>query len=255
MIEIDGLEYAHARLWARNGERPDEAEWRQVEVMRELRAVLDTARETRLRHWTAGIASQDGAHEIEATLRRHWRRLVAEVTGWVPAEWRRSVAWCGVLVELPALSYLARGGAPLAWMRDDPVYRELASGKPDAHFATVMSGPLAPLAPAWADPEGCLIAWRAEWTRRLPRRLATTPLLERLATLIEEHLAVFSQAAPSEGWPMRRSLQISLASLFRRAILDPATPFAFLALSALDLERLRGELMRRATFPRSPLAE
>jgi len=39
----------------------------------------------------------------------------------------------------------------------------------------------------------------------------------------------------------------------RRAMLDPAAAFAYLALIALDLERLRGELLRRAAFPGLPL--
>jgi hypothetical protein len=255
VIDVDGLEYAHARLWARNGERPDEADWRHLEVVRELRAALDAARETRLRDWTAGIAPHDGAHEIEATLRRHWRRLIAEVTGWMPAEWRAPVAWCGALADLPVLQYLARGGPPLAWMRDDPVYRNLCTSEPAACPAALVTGPFAPLVPAWANPDRFLAEWRGEWIRRLPReRLAAAPLLERLATALEQHLALFSDAAPSEGWPLRRALQWRLASLFRRAVLDPAAAFVFLALSALDVERLRGELVRRAAFPRSPLA-
>ena len=52
-----------------------------------------------------------------------------------------------------------------------------------------------------------------------------------------------------DGWPLRRALQARLALLFRRAMLDPAAAFIFLALTALDLERLRGELLRRAAFP------
>jgi hypothetical protein len=52
-----------------------------------------------------------------------------------------------------------------------------------------------------------------------------------------------------DGWPLRRTLQARLTLLFRRAMLDPAAAFAYLALTALDLERLRGELLRRAAFP------
>jgi hypothetical protein len=255
VIDVDGLEYAQARLSARNGERPDEAEWRHLEVVRELRAALDTAQRTRLRRWTAGITPQDGVHEIEATLRRHWRRLVAEVAGWMPAEWRAAVAWCGALADLPPLQYLARGGPVLAWMRDDPIYRDLRADQARAGTQRRVTGPLAPLQSAWANPERFLAAWRVEWVRRLPHgTLAGTPLLERLATGLEEHRAVFGAAAPSEGRALRRALQLRLASLFRRAMLDPAAAFVFLALSALDLERLRGELVQRAAFPRSPVA-
>jgi len=49
---------------------------------------------------------------------------------------------------------------------------------------------------------------------------------------------------------MRRALAVRLSLLYRRATLDPAVAFIFLALSALDMERLRGELLRRALFPR-----
>lgn len=255
MIDIDGLEYAHARLCARNGERPDEADWGHLEAVRELRATLDAARDTRLRHWTTGIAPQDSAHQIEATLRGHWRGLIAEVTGWMPAEWQASLAWCGALADLPVLQYLARGGPSLTWMRDDPVYRDVCIGEPAARAAALGTGPLAPLVPAWPDPDRFLVVWRAEWIRRLPRAtLTAAPRLQRLATVLEQHLTAFGEAAPSEGWALRRALQLRLASLFRRAVLDPAAAFVFLALSALDVERLRGELVRRATFPRSPLA-
>jgi len=37
-------------------------------------------------------------------------------------------------------------------------------------------------------------------------------------------------------------------------MLTPAAAFIFIALSALDCERLRGELLRRVVFPRLPLA-
>jgi hypothetical protein len=255
VIEVDGLEYAQARLSARNGERPDEVEWRHMAVVRELAGSLDAARQTRLRRWTADITPQDRVHEIEATLRRHWRKLVAEVAGWMPAEWRAAVAWCGALADLPPLQYLARGGPVLAWMRDDPVYRDLCTDQPGAGPAALVTGPLAPLLPAWADPDRFLTVWSAEWVRRLPRgSLGATPLLERLATGLEQHLAAFGGATPSDGWALRRALQLRVASLFRRAMLDPTAAFAFLALTALDIERLRGELVRRAAFPRSPLA-
>jgi hypothetical protein len=45
-----------------------------------------------------------------------------------------------------------------------------------------------------------------------------------------------------------------LALLYRRATSNPAAAFIFLALCALDMERLRGELLRRAIFPRFGVA-
>ena len=255
MIDAGGLEYAHARLSARNGERPREADWQRIEVARELAAALDAASATRLRHLVAGITPSQGAHDIEARLRGRWRALVAEVAAWMPGEWWASLAWCAVLVDLPALQYLMRGGRALPWMREDPIYRYLCADDAATRTSALLANPLAPLAPAWSGPERLFAAWRAEFVRRLPRhRLAGTPLLERLVAMLEQHVAAFARAASSDGWPLRRALQARLAALFRRATLDAAEAFAFLALAALDIERLRGELVRRAAFPQSLLA-
>jgi hypothetical protein len=74
-------------------------------------------------------------------------------------------------------------------------------------------------------------------------------LLDELARVLRAHLAAFHDPAVRDGWPLRRALEARLTLLFRRAMLDPAAAFVFLALAALDLERLRGELVRRAAFP------
>lgn len=42
--------------------------------------------------------------------------------------------------------------------------------------------------------------------------------------------------------------------LMRHAVSTPAAVFAFLALTLIDGERLRCELMRRTAFPAVPLA-
>jgi hypothetical protein len=38
-------------------------------------------------------------------------------------------------------------------------------------------------------------------------------------------------------------------ALLRRALVEPVAAFAFLALQALEFERLRAELVARAVFP------
>ena len=66
--------------------------------------------------------------------------------------------------------------------------------------------------------------------------------------------SAFAAAAPGTGALLRRTLQARLALLLRRATLEPAAVFIHLALSALDWERLRAELLRRAWFPRWKVA-
>ena len=247
------IEYAHARLWARNGERPDDADWHRLEVAREFSALLDAARALpAIGNWVAGIAPDGNAHEVEAKLRGHWRALVAEVAGWMPDEWRPAVRWCAALVDVPVVQYLAHGGPPLRWMQRDPVYRDM---KCDAPGMAPDLGKLAPLALEWRRPEAMAAAWHAEWCRRVPRDAFADDAPRRdLERAFATHIRRFDAATVRDGWPLRRALQARLLVLFRKAMLEPAAAFIFLALCALDFERLRGELLRRAAFPRLRLA-
>jgi hypothetical protein len=202
-----------------------------------------------------GIDATSTPHRIEALLRDRWRDLVREVASWMPDAWQPAVHWCAVATDLSVVQHLARGGAVLPWMRDDPVYRDLAERESAGFGATPVGGPLAPLAVAWADPDRAARWWRSEFQRRLPRRGdENVALLRDLGRALAAQLLAIRDPSLRDGAALRHALQARLALLFRRAMLDPAAPFIFLAQLALDLERLRGELVRRAAFPGLPLA-
>jgi hypothetical protein len=248
MIRAGSVDYAHARLWARNGRRPGEADWHRLEVVREFGALVDVARALpAFRDWIAGIGPGADAHEVEAKLREHWRAVVAEVAGWMPDAWRSPIAWCAALVDVPIAQYLADGGRVLPWMQRDPAYRDAAGDPPQ-------TGALARFAVTSRARGNLALAWRDEWRRRVPRdALADPALLADLEGAFALHFRRFGAASIRDGWPLRRALQARLTALFRRAMLEPAAAFVFVALCALDFERLRGELLRRAVFPRLPL--
>ena len=73
MIDAGSLEYAHARLCARFGNRADELVWRRIETIREIDAMLEAARASPLGGWVARIGPDAGAHAMELALRAHWR--------------------------------------------------------------------------------------------------------------------------------------------------------------------------------------
>jgi hypothetical protein len=249
------IEYACARLSARFGARPGDAAWRRVEPIRDFAALVEAARGTALQPWLHGIGAQSSAHEIEARLRARWQALVAEVAGWMPEAWQRAILWCGALTYLPILLHLARREPPLPWMRDDALLAELCHGDPQAVRAAVAAGPWGALAAAWPTPDALPAAWRAEWQRRIPQRRDGDPrLLASLARTLTTHFAENPERSIREDWASRRALEARVAAHFRRATLDPTAAFAFIAIAALDLERLRGELLRRVAFPGLPLA-
>jgi hypothetical protein len=255
VIECGSIEYAQARLQSRHGRRATEVLWQQLESTREFGALLDAARAGPLRPWVAGITAQSSAPEIETVLLAHWHAAAAEVVAWMPGPWHDALAWCAVLPELPVLQHLARGGAPDAWMQRDPRWRELCTAPPGERAATLAHSPWRALACAWSVPDTLTHAWQAEWRRRLPQPLhdADDSLHAVVATL-RLHGAAFAAATPGPGTQLRRALQARLSLLMRRATLEPAAAFIHLALSALELERLRGELLGRRLFPNAKVA-
>jgi hypothetical protein len=261
VIAVGSVEYAHARIWARHGQRPAEALWRRIETTRDLAAVLELARGSALAGWLEGIGPAAGTHGIEQALRRHWRERVGEVATWMPPAWAAAIEWCAVLPDLPVLQHLARGGAPWPWMAVDPWLRPWLDARDGADAGdSGQGGPpetraLRALLDAAGDERHDVLAlWRAEWRRRLPPAAASRGMAGPLERLLAEHAHAFAAPQAVDGWALRRQLQSRLLLLLRRTLVEPVTAFVYLALSALECERLRGELIRRAAFPRMGVA-
>jgi hypothetical protein len=98
-----------------------------------------------------------------------------------------------------------------------------------------------------------LDAWREEWRRRWPDREGDDArALDDLARLVLRHLPRFHVAGTDEAWALRRALEAQVAVRFRRHALTPVAAFAYLAVVALDLEKLRAHLVVRAAFGAMP---
>ncbi len=91
--------------------------------------------------------------------------------------------------------------------------------------------------------------WRGRWPAG-----EGDPGLEELVALVAGHLARFRIALPHEANALRRDFESRLLALFRRHPVEPSAAFAWLAIAALDLERLRGEIERRLAFPEARIA-
>lgn len=245
MIRAAGsVDLAHARLWAAFGALPDELAWMRVEIVRELPAFLDAARTTSLSRWTRGVGGASDAHAIEHALRAHWREAVAAVASWAPEPWQPGIAWAGTVLQLPLLDHLSRGGDAPAWLRDGAESPEpLAGDSERAAKVRLVARSAAPAA-----------QWDAIWWDLLPARARTNTILAALrATVLADARALRAPGAVSSP-ASRQRLRERLAILFRRAVLDPAAGLVYLAIVAIDVERLRGELVRRAAFGPARLA-
>jgi hypothetical protein len=254
------IEYAHARVSARLGQRPDERLWQQLRAGRRLAALLDSVRASRAAPYVSGIEPRAGLDAIELAFRQQFRLRVDEVAQWAPDAWVEAVIWVRPLVDLPALAYLDSGGSVLAWMKLDPELAPYAVASPAERRAMLRAGPVAPVADqlvaeiveAAGRPPGrpalhpALAAWERHWRTLWPdvsddERTS----LDALTGMIRQHALAFPQTPPGDAAGARELLAARVSRLMRRVAAQPAALFAWLALFALDLERLRGEFATR----------
>jgi hypothetical protein len=240
--------YAQARMQARFGEQPNASAWESLQSLVELPALLDQMRMTPLRRWIVNISFPTPPHEMERLLRRHMRTLIDDVAHWLPAAWRPAVQWTEILLDLPALAYLFRGGEAYAWMQEEPAMRELAALDPVVRASTTTQGRYASFRQPGGD-EALATRWLTEWRRRWPdvhgRERAA---LERLVSLARAHLSGFSTGHGGSGQAARERFGREVTILFRRYALTPAAAFAWLLLAALEFERVRGAVVERALY-------
>jgi len=240
--------YVQARLQARHGERLQEVDWRAIEAARSTDQFIERARASPLRRFTERMQARMSSHAIERILRETWRSYVAELSGWVPDEWGQAVLWAAVVPELPISDAVLRGKAP-GWAEQDPAFAEFAKTDGQKHKAAPANAALAAL-DALPGRERTLGArWYAHWRSLLPRHHAQDRGLLALSAAIKTHIERLDRAGPHEtSAPYRLDLARKVTRVFRRQAGSPAAVFCHLALVALDLERLRGDLLRRRLF-------
>jgi hypothetical protein len=252
------IEYAHARSSARLGERPDERLWQQLGASRSVRVLLDAVRASPAATYVSGIEPLASPDAMELAFRQQFRLRVDEAVRWAPDAWAEAVRWTRPLIDLPALVQLAAEPAVLPWMHVDPEVAPYALPTLPERHAALAAGPLAPLAAALTEaPQDrprdatrlhrAVGAWEAHWRTLWPRAGADERAnLDALVRLVVRHEQDFGTVAVEDAAAARAELAARLSSLMRRAAAQPAALFAWLALLALDLERLRGAFLAHA---------
>lgn len=250
MILPSQFAYSQTRLQARHGERPDEQTWRQLETQQELVNFLQNARRSPLRPWVLGMHANDNWHLLEQTLLQQLHLYIEHVANWQPSPWRAAVRWVRHLLYLPALQYLLSGNTAPAWMLQDSYLKPFTSTGVQQRLLAMQQSDSAPIVSAWQEGLPLLKGWLQHWHTLWPDEHSTTtrPLI-KISALLLRHLETFRHIHPGQGWQERENLASKLSNLFRRYSQQPAAVFLHLALVALDIERLRGNIMQRALFP------
>ena len=269
---IGGLtfDYAHARAAARLATRPDDRLWNQLKSVRSVAALAETVRASSAAPTVSGIPPTADADAIELAFRQQLRTRIAEVAGWAPEPWRAALLYTRHLLDLPALMQLLSDERPPRWIASDPELAPYALEQPAQRRAALLAGPLADLTEAIghsADPQRtseplaravrrlaagaalhrALAAWETEWRRHWPRATSEDrSALDQLGAAIRAHVARFPRLPVDETVGARQVLAARLTTYVHRWAGQPAALFAYLALFAIDLERLRAEFVLRA---------
>jgi hypothetical protein len=241
--------YVQARVQARLAGLPREGDWQRLEATRSFSAFLEESRTTALKPWVVGLSGTSDAHDIDRGVRAIFRAEVDAAARWVPDAWRAAVRWVQWLPQLPALAQGLRAGRAPEWMARDPFLAGLVGAQGELDRAALQAAGLGLLVEAAAEGRDLAEVWIVEWRGRCPSvRRRFRESLDRLAATLLDHQRQFLAAAPDRTWPLRRDLDHRLRHLFHVFLLQPAGLFAYLALVAVELERLRAALVSRALF-------
>ncbi len=249
MTDTARFAYAQARLQARHGMRPDAQVWRRLASVGDLANYLDVAQHTVLRPWVLGMQASNNSHAIELRLRQQFRRYVQEVSQWIPASWSSSVRWVRHMPDLPAMQHLLKGEIAYPWMLEDPELRPYTSENVTSRLDAIHNTGLGYLARAWQQGSALPEAWIQQWQSLWPARQGLGHGLAYLSRLLRQYLQAWQAGSDLQTQRQREILVSGLLYAFRRYSFQPGASCAHLGLVALDLERLRGELVQRALYP------
>ena len=248
MNNVTRFAYAQVRLQARHGQRADQQVWRRLHTTGDLSNYLQLARHTVLRPWVMGIDSSRSSHHIEFFLRSQYCRYVDDVCRWLPAAWRAAFeAWKG-LSDLPALQYLLRGDSLPVWMPDDPALRHFAIDNHRQRIEALRAAGQSHLVQAWQQGRPLYEAWYDNWRHQWPGPARLHKSMDQLGRLLSRRFVGHGSGNAASTRQQREALSSRLTVLFRNSSFQPAAAFAHLALVALDLEMLRGDLLSRKLF-------
>lgn len=246
MSETARFRYVQARLQARHGERVDDLVWRRLQSIGDLANYIKSAQQTSLRPWLTGMHRTHNSHDIELMLRRHFRDYLDEVAHWLPTRWTATVLELKRVADLPALQHLMTGTSMPGWMHDDPEFSTFTSENQATRLEAIQNSELAWLADGWQQHRSVVDCWLDHWRSKWPAAPRLTGGLEYLADLMQEQVQAPTTSATGN---QRTALAGKLAGAFRRFSFQPAATCAHLGLVALDIEKLRGDLVSRLLYP------
>jgi len=149
---------------------------------------------------------------------------------------------------LPVLQYLLAGGEVLAWMKSDPDIKDFTADDPLLRVQAVRDAGNTMLLDGWQNEGSILAGWLSQWNRSRPRSSSTDRGLRSLEKLLHHQLQLQGQQQAAAQHADYEQMLDQLRLIFRRYAFQPAAVIAYLVMVAVDLHRVRSDLMQRMFF-------
>lgn len=206
------LAYAQARMQARHADRLSPRQWTELSASRTAEHLLRSVRESSLGRWTRLLDRAPDARAVEDALALEFRTHTDEVAEWVGPPWDHAVRW-------------------VRWL---PLLVRLEGSEENAARAARDGG-----AGELVDRDARSI-WHARFRSLEPR---SSESLEELLDMVAREL--HRRRTETESAGARARFERELERRFRRHAGTPVAVFAHLALTLVDLERLRAAILVR----------
>jgi hypothetical protein len=171
----------------------------------------------------------------------------------MPGDWKKTLQWVKRLVDLPVLQYLVDGGEPLPWMKSDPCINGFIADDPLLRLQAIRRAGNRIMVDSWQQSGSILAGWLAQWGSLCPKSAHADRGLQTLEILLHEQMSLQSSQQPSKQQQAAQPIDYEimfdrLRLIFRRYAFQPAAVHAYLAIVALDLYRIRSDLIQRLFF-------
>jgi len=248
MTGLSGIAYAQVRIQSRYGQRADMSVWVKLHNIQDLGSYLQTAQQTPLRPWVLGLSTTHSSHDIELALRQKYRHHVDEVASWMPTNWQKPLQWIKRLADLPVLQYLGAGGEPLDWMMSDPDISDFTADDPLLRVQAIREAGNRVMVETWLQSGSIQSGWLSQWNSIRPKSISSDRGLQPLEKRLQQQMQLQTK---QQGAALPTDYEIILDQLrliFRRYAFQPAAACAYLIIVAIDLHRIRSDLMQRLYF-------
>lgn len=198
----------------------------------------------RLHPLLATVSTDTGLHDVERLTRAVFKRIIADVTRWVPQAWRAAIGWLAIIVDLPAIQHLLDGGEAYAWLQDDAqVALWMQVGTKQNPLPQELREWL-PLVTQRVPGETLADTWCRCWQQRWPpdERAAHRQLLRLKDMMLRSRQSLLNRNTADAAVEAGR-LEQQLIRFFRQDAQTPAAICAYLGLVWMELLRFRAGLI------------